>query len=112
MELFINSIDSTFDLDISGKYMLKDVEANMVCEGINVQIDELTRQNDELYSKLELLKSHILTYLKSDDKNQVSINRLDKEGFYLALTKNRYNLIKDELLNSHIIIWLLSLIFK
>lgn len=104
LELFINSIDSTFDLDISGKYMLKDVEANMVCEGINVQIDELTRQNDELYSKLELLKSHILTYLKSDDKNQVSINRLDKEGFYLALTKNRYNLIKDELLNSHIII--------
>ncbi|AXH08943.1 DNA mismatch repair protein [Malaciobacter halophilus] len=104
LQLFIDSIDSTFDLSVSGKFMLKDVESNMICEGINVQIDELNRQNEELYSKLELLKSHILTYLKSEDKNQVSINRLDKEGFYLGLTKNRYNLIKDELLNSHIII--------
>ncbi|AXH14185.1 MutS-related protein [Malaciobacter mytili] len=104
LQLFIDSIDSTFDLNVSGRYMLKDVEANMVCEGINVQIDELNKENEILYSKLERLKAHILTYLKSDDENQVSINRLDKEGFYLGITKNRFNLIKDELLNSHIII--------
>ncbi|RXJ99088.1 DNA mismatch repair protein [Arcobacter sp. CECT 8986] len=112
LQLFIDSIDSTFDLNVSGKFMLKDVDSNMVCEGINVQIDEYTNQNLELYSKLDLLKEHILSYLKSDDKNQVSINRLDKEGFYLSLTKNRFNLVKDELLNSHLIIDDDLLLFK
>lgn len=104
IELFIQSINSTFDLSVSGKYMLKDVDDNMINVGINTKIDELNQQNEILYSKLELLKAHILTYIKSEDSNFVGINRLDKEGFFLTLTKNRYNLIKDELLKSHIII--------
>ncbi|RXJ85873.1 MutS-related protein [Arcobacter cloacae] len=104
IELFIQSINSTFDLSVSGKYMLKDVDDNMINVGINTKIDELNHQNEILYSKLELLKAHILTYIKSEDSNFVGINRLDKEGFFLTLTKNRYNLIKDELLKSHIII--------
>ncbi|PLY07858.1 MAG: DNA mismatch repair protein [Arcobacter sp.] len=104
LQMFIDSIDSTFDLSISGKYMLKDVECNMVSEGINVQIDELNVQNEELYTKLELLRTHILTFINTNDSNYVSIQRLDKEGFFLSLTKNRFNSIKEELLNSHIII--------
>lgn len=104
LQMFIDSIESTFDLAVSGKYMLKDVEANMVCDGVNTKIDELNKENEELFSKLELLRNHLLSFLKASDSNFVSINRLDKEGFFLSLTKNRYNLIKEELLNSHIII--------
>ena len=113
LEQFIQSIDSTFDLSICGKYMLKDVEGNMVNGGINTKIDELNIQNDELYSKLELLRTHILGFLNgSEDSNFVGINRLDKEGFFLTLTKNRFNLIKENLLNSHIIIDDDLLLFK
>lgn len=112
LELFIDSISSTFDLSISGKYMLKDVETNMVCEGINAQIDLLNSENNLLMEKLTLLKSHMLGFLKSKDENYISINRLDKEGFYLGLTKSRFNLIKEELLNSHIIIDDELLLFK
>lgn len=113
LQQFIQSIDSTFDLSISGKYMLKDVESNMVCEGINTQIDELNKENEELYSKLVYLKEHVLTFLKtSNDSNFVNINRLDKEGFFLTMTKNRFNLIKEDLLNSHIIIDDDLLLFK
>ncbi|MGM0519561.1 MAG: MutS-related protein [Campylobacterota bacterium] len=105
IEQFVQSIDATFDLAISGKFMLKDVESNMICEGINTKIDELNKENEQLFSKLETLKEHILKYLNTtSDSNFVSINRLDKDGFFLTMTKNRYNLIKDELLNSHIII--------
>jgi len=112
LEQFIQSIDSTFDLSICGKYMLKDVESNMVNDGINTKIDELNIQNDILYSKLELLKTHILSFIKTKDSNYVGINRLDKEGFFLTLTKNRFNLVKNELLNSHIIIDDDLLLFK
>ena len=84
--------------------MLKDVDSNMISFGINTQIDELNAQNEILYSKLELLRTHILSFMKSDDSNFVSINRLDKEGFFITLTKNRFNLVKKELLNSHLIV--------
>ena len=92
--------------------MLKDVEANMICEGVNTQIDELNANNAALLDKLNILKQHILGFLKSSDDNFVSINRLDKEGFYIGLTKSRYNLIKEELLASHLIIDDELLLFK
>src|SRR5574344_1016938 len=77
-----------------------------------IQIDELNKQNDLLFSKLEIIKEHILGFLKGDDESYVGINRLDKEGFFLTLTKNRFNLIKDELLKSHLIIDNDLLLFK
>ena len=41
LTLFIQSIDSTFDLSV-GKYMLKRcLMQNMIVTGINTQIDEL-----------------------------------------------------------------------
>ncbi len=102
--IFIDSIHTTFDLSVSGRYMLKDVEDNMINAGINTQIDELNEENKELKAKLEIFKEHILKLLGTSDSNFVQINRLEKEGFFISLTKNRYNLIKEELLNSHLII--------
>ena len=61
-ESFIKSINSTFDLSVSGKFMLKDVDTNMITSGINIQIDELNKQNDLLFSKLEIIKEHILGF--------------------------------------------------
>jgi DNA mismatch repair protein MutS len=104
LNIFIDAISNTFDLAISGKYMLKDIEDNMINSGINTQIDQLNTQNKDLKLKLELFKDHILNLLEAKDSNFVQINRLDKEGFFISLTKNRYNLIKEKLLNSHIII--------
>ncbi|WP_419770446.1 MAG: MutS-related protein [Candidatus Marinarcus sp.] len=112
LQLFIDSIYSTFDLSISGKYMLKDVEDNMISSGINTKIDELMSANAVLYSKLEMIKTHMLSFLKTSDSNFISINRLDKEGFFIGLTKNRYNLIKKELENAHLVIDNDLLLFK
>lgn len=109
---FLASINSTFDLSISGRFMLKDVDENMITSGVNLQIDELNRENKLLLDKLEILKNHILSFFKSDEKSFVTINRLDKEGFYISITKNRYNLVKDELLKSHLIIDDKLLLFK
>lgn len=109
---FLASINSTFDLSISGRFMLKDVDENMITSGVNLQIDDLNRENKLLLDRLEILKNHILSFFKSDEKSFVTINRLDKEGFYVSITKNRYNLVKDELLKSHLIIDDKLLLFK
>jgi len=104
IEIFIKTIDETFDLSCSGKFMLKDIDSNMIAQGIDSKIDELLKQNNELEQKLDIFRIHILKFLKSDDKNLISINRLGKEGFFVGLTKNRFSSIKKELLESHLII--------
>jgi DNA mismatch repair protein MutS len=104
VNIFMNSISNTFDIDIASKFMLKDISINMVKENIDVKIDELLAENKALEDKLNIFKLHILDMLGVDDSNFVSINRLDKEGFFIQLTKNRYSSIKDKLLASHLII--------
>ncbi|MDX9742856.1 MAG: DNA mismatch repair protein [Arcobacteraceae bacterium] len=104
IDVFLNNIKKTFHIDIAGKYMLKDISENMICEGIDTKIDALLEENRELEKKLSLFQEHILGLLDSKDTNQVAIHRLDKEGFFLSLTKNRYMMIKEAFLKSHQII--------
>ena len=65
---FLASINSTFDLSISGRFMLKDVDENMITSGVNLQIDDLNRENKLLLDKLEILKNHILFFLNQMKK--------------------------------------------
>ena len=104
IEIFIKTIDDTFDLSCSGKFMLKDIDSNMIARGIDSKVDELIKQNELLEEKLDIFVEHILKFLKSDDKNLISVTRLGKEGFFIGLTKNRFSSIKKELLESHLII--------
>ncbi len=104
INIFIKTIEETFDLSCSGKFMLKDIDSNMVVQGIDSKIDTLIEENNKLEEKLEIFRTHILKFLRSDDKNLISITRLGKEGFYIGLTKNRFSSIKEELLESHLII--------
>ena len=104
INIFLETIEKTFDLSIAAKYMLKDISENMVQKKIDNKIDELLDHNSSLEEKISIFQKHILNILGTEDTSYVSINRLDKEGFFLSLTKNRYTSIKDELLNSHLII--------
>jgi len=104
VNIFIETISNTFKLDIAAKFMLKDISINMIKENIDTKIDKLLNENKQLEAKLELFQQHILDMLGTNDSNFVSINRLDKEGFFIQLTKNRYSSIKDKLLASHLIV--------
>lgn len=109
---FLADIDATFDLFATGRYMLKDVSENMIKKGINPKIDELVNANEELLGKLELIQYHICKLLGSDDFSLVQVNRLDKEGFFISLTKNRFYSIKEEFDSSHVIVDDELLLFK
>jgi DNA mismatch repair protein MutS len=104
VNIFMQTISGTFDLEQSARYMLKDISSNIIKQGVDDKIDKLLLENIKLEEKLNIFKTHILELMGSKDSNFVSINRLDKEGFFIQLTKNRYALIKEELLNSHLII--------
>ncbi|MGM0623921.1 MAG: MutS-related protein, partial [Campylobacterota bacterium] len=101
---FTQTIESTFVLEQSGKFLTKDINTNIFKKDINAEIDTLCEQNTLLLGKIEEIRRHIISFMGSNDANFVSIERLEKDGFYITMTKNRYNLIKDELLKSHITI--------
>ena len=104
INIFIKKIEETFDLATCGKFMLKDIDSNIIINGIDSKIDTLIDENIELENKLEVFREHILKFLKTEDKHFITINRLGKEGFFIGLTKNRYSSIKKELLETHLII--------
>ncbi len=112
VELFIEDIERSFYIKKAAKYMLKDINCNIFKPNINAQIDELEYENKQLLEKLEQIKRHIASFLESKDESFVSINRLEKEGFYFNITKNRFFTIKERLLDSHIIIDDELLLFK
>ncbi len=104
IENFLQTIKSTFILDITGKYLLKDVEENLLQKNIHAQIDTLQEQNVELLGKLQQIQRHIVSFFEKSDEGFAPIDRLEKDGFFLTMTKSRFNLIKEELLKSHVII--------
>jgi len=104
INIFMNIIANTFDLQEASRFMLKDISTNIIKENIDNKIDILLDENKKLESKLALFQAHILKLLGTSDENYCDINRLPKEGFCLQLTKNRYASIKEEFLSSHIIV--------
>jgi len=104
INIFLNVIENTFDLQNASRFMLKDISENIIKKDVDSKIDKLLVQNELLLNKLKIFQEHILKYLNTKDTNYCDINRLPKEGFCLQLTKNRYSSIKDELLASHLII--------
>jgi DNA mismatch repair protein MutS len=71
---------------------------------VHSEIDELGNRDDRLLAKLDIIKDAILQMLNTSDTNYVVIKRLEKEGFSLNLTKNRFANIKDEFSNAHLVI--------
>ncbi len=102
--IFIDTIEKTFNIELCAKFMLKDISTNLLKPNVNSTIDELVKENQKIIEKLEKIRDHILSFLSNSDESFVTINRLEKEGFYLSITKNRFNTIKEKLLNSHIVI--------
>ena len=105
LNIFINKINTTFQLDICAKYMIKDLQENMINTNINATLDTLVEENKQLENKLTIFTKHISKFFNNDEQNNyATINRLDKHGFFIQLTKNRYQLIKEQLQDSHLII--------
>jgi DNA mismatch repair protein MutS len=77
---------------------LEDIKDTLFNEGVDKSLDMLCYERDRYYEQLLLIKSKI----EALGDVKVELNQLDKEGFYLSLTKNRFNIIKDRFLETFI----------
>jgi len=94
IEEFLFDIKNTFDLEKSAKVMFNDIKESIFKKGYSKNLDKYNIELEKLYFNLESIAKKIESLFEGNVK--ISINELDKEGFYLSLTKNRFNIIKDK----------------
>ena len=96
-------LEETFILDRSAKYTKEQIDKNIFQRGVSVEIDEIESSMRELFGKLEKIRDFIDSMFDSKE-SVVNINYLESEGFYIHLTKNRFSLIEEKLLEEFITI--------
>lgn len=87
----ISYFNNIIDLDKASKYNLADKSnlGNFFKKGINHEIDELVLKSEECYKKIENYVDNI-TKLGTNDSTFCKIDNNDREGYYIIMTKKRY----------------------
>ncbi len=92
---FISYIEKIFDLEkINVK--TEDIKESFFKEGVERELDELVNEKKYFENELNKIKEKIENL--GDVKVEMGV--LDKEGYYLSLTKNRFNIIKQRFLDT------------
>ncbi len=94
---FLDYLNRMFEID-KLNVKLEDIKESFFKKGIDKELDELILQKENLFKKLLIIKEKI----ESLGDVKVEIDRLEKDGFYFTLTKNRFKMIKDEFLKSYV----------
>jgi DNA mismatch repair protein MutS len=97
---FLRDILKSIDLDVSRRFTNNTVDENFLMAGVDESIDTLVKENSIMLIAFEDIMAKIEKMLV--DANVGSINRLvtlgllEKEGYYISLSKNRFSQIENE----------------
>ncbi|MDY0265739.1 MAG: DNA mismatch repair protein, partial [Sulfurospirillum cavolei] len=72
--------------------------------GIFPQIDKIEHAKSERMKALERIAEHIESFFDESQRTTLSIEWLESEGHYISISKNRFALIEDKLMQSFITI--------
>jgi DNA mismatch repair protein MutS len=103
-EALLLMLKNTFILDSCAKFRKDQISENLFVKGIFPQIDKIEQSKQERFSALEHIASHIETLFEESNRTTLSIEWLESEGHYIAMSKNRFALIEDKLMQSFITI--------
>ena len=100
VEEFLRDITKTIDLDISRRFTNATVDENFLMNGVDEAIDTLVKENTVMLVAFEDIM-HKIEELLADAKagsstKLVTLGLLEKEGYYISLSKNRFSLIENE----------------
>ncbi len=110
VEEFLRDIAKSIDLDVSRRFTNATVDENFLMDGVDEAIDTLVKENsvmliafEDIMAKIEAM---LLEQSAASSSRVVSLGLLEKEGYYISLSKNRFSLIesafkKDEEFSSY-----------
>ncbi|WP_457748542.1 MutS-related protein [Sulfurimonas sp.] len=100
VEEFLRDITKTIDLDISRRFTNATVDENFLMSGVDEAIDTLVKENSVMMLAFEDIILKIEALLTSvnvgSSTKMVTLGLLEKEGYYISLSKNRFSLIESE----------------
>ncbi len=100
IEEFLRDINKSIDLDISRRFTNATIDENFLMLGVDENIDSLVEKNAVMLIAFEDIIKKIESLL--DDNNVksthkvVTLGLLEKDGYYISLSKNRYSMIEKE----------------
>jgi len=104
VEEFLRDITKTIDLDISRRFTNATIDENFLMSGVDESIDTLVMENSAMFQALQDIVHGIEMLLQEEGINSankvVSLGLLEKEGYYISLSKNRFSMIESRF-NSH-----------
>jgi DNA mismatch repair protein MutS len=99
VEEFLRDIAKTIDLDISRRFTNATVDENFLMSGVDETIDTLVKENSVMLLAFDDIVSKIEALLKeanaASSTKVVTLGLLEKEGYYISISKNRYSLIES-----------------
>jgi len=97
---FLRDISKSIDLDISRRFTNTTVDENFLMNGVDESIDTLVQENSTMFIAFEDIIKKIEILLESVNANSssrlVTLGLLEKDGYYISLSKNRFSLIERE----------------
>jgi len=100
VEEFLRDISKSIDLDISRRFTNATVDENFLMSGVDEAIDTLVQENnvmliafDDIVKKIEKI---LVSVNAGSSSRLVTLGLLEKEGYYISLSKNRFSLIESE----------------
>ena len=97
-------LKNTFVLDVCAKFRKDQINENLFVRGVYPQIDKIEQAKKERFSALEQIAKTIESFFEENNRSTISIEWLESEGHYISLSKNRFALIEEKLLQSFITI--------
>ena len=100
---FLRDIRKSIDLDVSRRFTNSSVDENFLMSGVDEVIDSLVKENSVMLIALDDIMGKIEDLLKENNAGSsnklVTLGLLEKEGYYISLSKNRYSMIESEFKN-------------
>ena len=98
---FLRDIQKSIDLDISRRFTNNSVDENFLMFGVDESIDSFTQENETMLLELKKVVADIEELLQKfkSGVSTVSLGLLEKDGYYISVSKNRFSMIEKEFLN-------------
>jgi len=100
LDEFIRDITKSIDLDISRRFTTNSVDENFLMSGVDESIDTLVEDNKKMLLSFNLIIKKIENLLElaniGSASRVVTLGILEKDGYYISLSKNRFSMIENE----------------
>ena len=95
---FVRDIQKSVDLETSRRFTMNTIDENFLMRGVDASIDTLVDENAKMLQTFKLVMVKIEEMLSritsSNGGNYVTLGLLEKEGYYISLSKNRFAMIE------------------